>query len=733
MTTSSTTEPQIHYRVCNYCEAMCGVTVRYDALADNDARKIKVTPDKDDPFSRGGMCPKAAAFGALHYDPSRLKKPVKKVGDDWQEISWEEAYDTIETKIKGIRSQYGVDTVASYLGNPIVHNLGMMLFISMLLKAIGSKNVYSATSMDQLPHHFAAHFMFGHTMRIPLPDIDRTDYMILMGSNPLVSNGSIMTAAGVDKRLRDIQQRNGKFIVIDPRKTETANIASEHYFIRPGSDVYFLLALLHIIFRDQKVNLGRLTDHVEGFDALPPLVEEYSPARVAPLIGIDQAAIEQMAAEYCSHEKAVIHGRMGLSTQAHGGLCQWLINTINIVTGHFDTPGGMMFTSPAIEAVRGDKQRKAFGRWKSRVHALKEFAGELPVSTMADEFKTDGKGQIKAFMTVCGNPVLTSPNGKRLDEVLPNVEFMFSIDNFINETTRHADLILPTPMGLEIDHYDLVFNVLAVSNNARFSSALFPPEKDRPYDWQVLKELAGRLSRKGLSFRDRMSTPRGIINMGLMLGPYGKLSSPRRWFTGLSLKKLIKSKHGIHLGPLKPRIPECLITPDKKIQLAADVFLQRLTEVTKDELPALASEIQQQANKQELLLVGRRNVSTNNSWMHQVRKLSISKMTRCTVMIHSDDAERLRIGDGEDVKVSSRVGAIVLPAEISNAMMPGVVSIPHGFGHNRAGTRVPIADIKPGVSVNDITDHRRIDKLTGNAAFSGQVVKIEPIISTNSC
>lgn len=733
MATSNTNEPQPHYRVCNYCEAMCGVTVSYDPLADNDARKIKITPDKNDPFSKGSMCPKAAALGAIHYDPSRLKRPVKRVGDDWQEISWQEAYDTIETKIKGIRNKYGAEAVASYLGNPIVHNLGMMLFVSMLVKAIGSKNVYSATSMDQLPHHFAAHFMFGHTMRIPLPDIDRTDYMILMGANPVASNGSIMTVAGVDSRLLDIQQRNGKFIVIDPRQTETAKIATEHYFIRPGSDVFFLLALLHIVFRDQKVRLGRLADHVEGLEALRPLVNEYSPARVAPLTGIDQAAIEQMAAEYCSHEKAVLYGRMGLSTQPHGGLCNWLINTINIVTGHFDTAGGMMFTSPAIEAVRGSKQRKAFGRWSSRVRGLKEFAGELPVSAMADEFETGGKGQIKAFMTICGNPVLSSPNGKRLDKALADVEFMFSIDNYINETTRHADLILPTPTGLEIDHYDLVFNVLAVSNNAKFSSALFPPEKDRPYDWQILKELARRLSKKGLSFRDRLSTPRGIINMGLMLGPYGRLSSPKRWVNGLSLRKLIKSKHGIHLGPLQPRVPECLITPGRKIQLAADVFLQRLQEVTTDELPALATAIQANADKNEFLLIGRRHVATNNSWMHQVRKLSISKLVRCTVMIHTADAERLRIGDGDDVKVISRVGEIVLPAEITDTMMPGVISIPHGFGHGRKGTRVPNADIKPGVSVNDITDHQRIDKLTGNAAFSGQVVSMEPIMPASSC
>ena len=732
MLPSENVHAQTHYRVCNYCEAMCGIKVIYDPSIDIEEKKIRVTPDKKDPFSKGGMCPKASSLGPLHFDENRLRKPVKKVGTDWQEISWSEAYDTIEHKLKAIRSQYGADAIASYLGNPIVHNLGMMLFVKTLTRAIGSKNIFSATSMDQLPHHFAAHFMFGHEMRIPLPDIDRTDYMIILGANPLASNGSLMTSAGVTRRLREIKQRGGKFIVIDPRKTETAKVASEHHFIKPGSDVYFLLALLHIIFRDNKVKLGRLADHVEGLEKLPTLVKHYYPARVATITGIDEADIERMASEYTSQEKAVLYGRMGLSTQPHGGLCHWLMNTINIVSGHFDTPGGMMFSSPAIEAVRVKMQTEAFGRWHSRVRQLKEFGGELPVSAMSDEFLTGGEGQVRAFMTVCGNPVLSSPNGKRLEQALPNLDFMFSIDNFINETTRHADLILPTPTGLEIDHYDLVFNVLAVGNNAKFSEALFPPGKDRPYDWQILKELARRLSRTGLSFIDRIITPRRLINLGLMLGPYGRLSSPKRWFSGLSLKKVIDSKHGIGLGPLRSRIPECLITPDRKIHLATDIFLKKLENLTVEEWPTLYSKDGARTDEEDFLLIGRRNVSTNNSWMHQVRKLSLSKQVRCTAMIHEEDADRLCVDDGELVKVISRVGEIVLPVEITNSMMRGVVSIPHGFGHTREGTRIPNAEAKPGVSVNDITDHQSIDRLTGNAAFSGQHLRIKKISLSTS-
>lgn len=696
---------------------MCGIEVTVTPSNGQAKPDIKIRPDKDDPFSRGAMCPKASALAALHTDPSRLRQPHKRVGDQWQAISWDEAYDLAESELKRVRKEHGANAIAGYLGNPTVHNLGMMVFVKGLFRAIGTRSVYTATSVDQLPHHFAALFMFGHEMRIPVPDIERTDYMLIMGANPVASNGSLMSAAGTRETLKSIQDRGGKVVVIDPRSTETAAIASEHHFITPASDVYFLLAMLHVVFRDELVKSGKLQGHIKGLEALRPLVEKFAPTKVAPFTGVDADTIERLTHEFCSENRAVLYGRMGLSTQPHGGLCQWLINTINVVTGHFDTPGGMMFPTPAVELVRHDRQRKAFGRWTSRVHGLKEFAGELPVATLADEMLTEGEGQIKALMTVCGNPVLSTPNGKRLEQALPEAEFVMCIDNYINETTRHAHLILPTPMGLEVDHYDLVFNVLAVRNNAKFSQALFPPQEDRPYDWQVLKELAGRLARKKPGFTARFRTPRRVLDWGLMLGPYGKLSHPKRWFSGLSLNKLLKAPHGIDLGPLKPQVPQCLITPDRRINLVPDELVKRLQEITEQELPRLLQRTDETSG--DFLLIGRRMIGSNNSWMHQVPKLSKSKSVRCTAMINPADAERLGLGDGEMVAVSSRVGEIHLPAELSATMMPGVVCIPHGFGHTRKGTRIPHAEAVGGASVNDITDHRAVDALTGNAAFSG--------------
>jgi len=715
-----------HYRVCNFCEAMCGLEVTYPDKENPSETEIVIKPDKQDPFSKGSMCPKAAALSALHTDPSKLRHPVKRVGDQWVTITWPEAYSLIEENLKRIQSEHGQDSVASYLGNPIVHNLGMMLFIKSFTQAIGSKNVFSATSMDQLPHHFAAHYMFGHEFRIPVPDVDRTDFMIIMGANPIASNGSIMTSAGIKDRLGHIKERGGQVVVIDPRETETARIATTHHFIRPATDVYLLLAILHVLYRDGLASTANLQKHLTGLEAIEQIASRVSPEVAADITGIDADVICQLTHDYANNDKAVIYGRMGLSTQPHGGLCHWLINTINIVSNHFDTPGGMMFPSPAIDLAR-HKQKNLVGRWKSRVRQMPEFYGELPVSAMTEELTTEGFGQVRAFITVCGNPVLSTPAGKRLDDVLPDIDFMLSIDNYINETTRHASVILPTPGGLEIDHFDIIFNLISVTNNVKFSEALFPPDDDRPADWQVLKELIHRFSpNKGGMFH-ALKNPRRIVNWGLMLGPYGKLSHPSRWFSGLSLKKVIDSKHGIGLGPLMPRIPDALLTKNNKINLTPTVFTSGLDALLVDE-DLIATQLSfTQRDPTQFQLIGRRHVNTNNSWMHQFRKLSRSKQVRCTAMINTNDAHALGVVDGTRVRVSSSTGEITLPAEVSDSIRSGVVSIPHGFGHNRAGTQVPIADEKPGVSVNDITDHNHVDNVTGNAAFSGLWVSIESV------
>jgi len=710
---------QKHYRVCNLCEAMCGLEIMHDGT-----KVHSVKGDFDDPFSKGSICPKGALIHKIYEDPDRLKKPLRKKDDgEWEEISWQEALDITAEKLSKVQADYGNDAVALYLGNPTVHNFGMMMFVGELKRMLRTKNSFSPTSMDQLPHHFIGYYMFGHPLNIPIPDVERTQYFIMFGANPIASNGSIMSGCGPLERIRSIQKRGGKVILIDPRKNETAKVVDEHLFIKPGTDVYFLLAMLNLIQNNNWIDLKHLEKNIEGLSKLDNIAIDYTPEVVEKITGIPASRIREITLEFVLEEEAVLYGRMGMSTQEHGGLCHWLITVINILTGHFDKAGGAMFTNPAIDIKRQKGFRPAHKRWKSRVRGLPEFEGELPVSVMAEEMLEPGKGQIKALITFAGNPVLSTPNAKRLEEALPKLDFIVCMDIYLNATTRHADIILPPPSHLEVDHYDLIFNQISVMNNAKFSEALFKPEKNQLYDWQIVRELVKRLAKNRKRKPSKMFqwfTPRQLLNIGLMFGPYGCLSHPKKWFTGLSLKKLIKSKHGISFGKLIPMIPQVLNSKSSKINIADDIFLDGLNELKSIKVEEL--------KEGEFLYIGRRHLRNNNSWMNNVDNLMKGK-NRCTAMIHRIDAEKLNISNGEIVNVVSDTGRIEIPVEINENVMQGVVSIPHGYGHNKKGVKLDVAaNIKnAGVSVNDITDHMRLDKVTGNAAFSGTKVIIEKI------
>jgi anaerobic selenocysteine-containing dehydrogenase len=698
-----------HYRTCNLCEAMCGLEIE---LAGDSI--VAIRGDDEDPFSRGHICPKAVALQDIYADPDRLRHPMRRSGSDWQEIGWDEAFDLVARSLGSIRDEQGSDAVALYLGNPNVHNLGSMLFSSTLRQAIGSKNVYSATSVDQLPHHVVSRHMFGHFFLLPIPDIDRTDYFLVMGANPVASNGSLMTAPGVARRLRAIQDRGGHVVVIDPRRTETARMADRHFFIPPGRDALLLLALIHTVLAEGLGIPGRLADFTDGLSAIESAVADFAPTRIAPLVGIPSPDIEGLAREFAAAPSAVCYGRMGLSTQAFGGLCQWLINVLNIITGNLDRPGGAMFPTPAFDIVTPSR-RGQYGRWHTRVRALPEFAGELPISALVEEIETPGDGQIKALVTVAGNPVLSTPNGGALDRALPGLEFMAAIDIYLNETTRHADVILPPTTGLECDHYDVVFHTLAVRNTAKYSPALFEADAGTRHDWQIFRQLARRLATPERPFDEtdprHLATPAQAVDYGLRTGPYATQD--------LSLESLLAAPHGVDLGPLEPRLPERLFTEDGRIDLAPSPFL--------DDLERLR-ELFDEANSpgENLALIGRRDLRTNNSWMHNSHRL-VRGRDRCTVMMHPDDAASRGVENGQIVAVASRSGRIELAAEITDTIMPGVVSIPHGWGHDLEGVRLAVARDHAGSSINDITDNLLLDTLTGNAALSGVPVTIEPL------
>lgn len=688
-----------HYRNCNLCEAICGIEITHQ-----DGKILSITGDKLDLFSRGHICPKAVALKDIYEDPNRLKTPVMRTASGWQEISWEEAFDETARRILDIQNRYGRDAVAVYQGNPSVHNLGTMLNGRELLKSIKTKNNYSATSVDQLPHHFASWAMFGHPFLVPIPDLDRTKFFLILGANPLASNGSLMTAPDIINRLDAIRKGGGKIVLIDPRRTETTRVADEHFFIKPSSDAFLLLAIVQTLFAENLVKLGRLGNFTDGIDSLQTASSEFTPEKAEGLTGISSLDIRRLAREFATAESAVCYGRIGLSTQKFGGLCQWLVNAINILTGNFDRPGGAMFTAPAFDLLQGAKGREIHNRWQSRVRQLAEFMGELPVAALAEEILTEGDGQIKALVTSCGNPVLSTPNGGQLDNALEKLDFMVSIDFYINETTRHANIILPPATNLESSHYDVIFNTFAVRNTTKYSVPLFAKAETARYDWEILQELSHRLQGKEGS----CATERPEVKLDTAL-TYGKY--------GLSVERLKEVTHGIDLGELMPCLPERLLTADKRISLAPEILVKDLGRLKKGAGKADDEEF-------PFSLIGRRHLRDCNSWMHNFERLVKGK-DRCTLMMNSDDAQILSLKNGQSVRVRSRVGSVEIPLEVTENIAKGVVSIPHGYGHGRNGAKLDVAADHAGVSINDLTDETVIDDLTGNAAFSSVRVRIE--------
>ena len=710
-----------HFRACHLCEAMCGVAIELEG-----DQITTIRGDRDDPFSRGHICPKAMGLKDIHEDPDRLRAPQRRVGDRWVDVPWDEALDEAATRLSAVAREHGKDAVALYQGNPTVHNYGSMIGGQLLSRSLGTRARYSATSVDQLPHMLAALEMFGHQLLLPVPDLDRTDFLLVLGANPLASNGSLMTAPDVAKRLAAIRARGGTIVVVDPRRTETAEIADRHVFIRPGGDAPFLLALLHVLFTEGLVRPGRLAAFTDGADALRREAEAYSPARVGPAIGVDAEVIRTVAHGLAKSPRAACYGRVGICTQEFGGLAAWLVYALNVVTENLDREGGMMFAAPAIDVVAAMAKAGMtghFGKGHTRVRKLPEFGGEYPVAALSEEIDTPGEGRIRALVTSCGNPVLSTPNGARLDRALAGLDFMVSIDLYRNETTRHASLILPPTFALEHDHYDLAFHALAIRNTARYSLPLFEKPKDSLHDWEIFLELSTRLDakrgkRKAIAaYASRAAFralgPHSILDVGLRAGPYGTGLRPG----GLTLAKLRAAPHGVDLGPLAPCLPARLYTRSQRIALAPPLFLR--------DLPRLSAWVDERSSAPDALaLIGRRDLRSNNSWMHNSQRL-VKGPPRCTLLMHPDDAARRGLEGEREVRVRSRVGEVTVLLELSRDVMPGVVSLPHGWGHGRAGIRLQIAAGVPGSSANDLTDEAAIDPLSGNARLTGIAVEVE--------
>ncbi len=714
MPTTTTT----HYRTCHLCEAMCGLAVEVQG-----DRVLRIRGDEQDVYSRGHICPKAVALRDLHEDPDRLRHPLRRTAAGWQRISWEEALAECSRRMLDIQARYGRDAMAVYTGNPTVHNTGTALYLYDFLNALGTRNRYASHSLDQLPQLFVNGELFGHQAMFPVPDLERTDFFLILGANPLVSNGSIMSTPDIAGKLRALQARGGRFVVVDPRRTRTARAADAHYAIRPGTDVLLLLSIVHTLFEEGLVRHSPVLDFTDGAETLRGLAQPYPPEAVAAACGLEAADIRALARDFAGAERAVCYGRLGVSVQAYGGLCQWLIYCVNILTGNLDREGGMLFPLPAIDFLTLLKKEARARRWNSRVRGLPETAGDLPTATLADEILTPGPGQIKGLITIAGNPVLSAPGAERLDGALKQLDFMVAIDIYLNETTRHADLILPPAAGLEVLHYDFVLYIVAIRNAANFSAPVLPKGADTRYDWEILYDLQRRLERgrgnplaplKHLLF-DRL-TPERRLDLALRFGPYGVWGGRFGRKDGLSLQKLKDHPHGIDLGPLRPALPKRLFTSNKRINLAAEAIVR--------DLPRVRQLLEAPLSDGRLLLIGRRHLLSNNSWMHNAPRL-MKTGDRCTALLHPRDAEQHGISDGQYITVRAERGAIELRAELTEDIRPGVISIPHGWGHAQADTRLQTANRHPGVNVNALTDEQVVDAMTGNAVFNGVPVWIE--------
>ncbi|MGQ0845752.1 MAG: molybdopterin-dependent oxidoreductase [Sporichthyaceae bacterium] len=732
-------------RICPLCESTCGLT-----LTMAGGRAVEVRGAADDLFSRGYLCPKGANLGALDADPDRLTAPLIRVGGRHVEAGWDEAFAAVREGLDGVRAAHGTGAFALYRGNPTAHTLAGVPYLRPLAAAMATPHQYSASTADQMPAHIAAGLVFGSPVAIGVPDLDRTDFLLMVGANPLASNGSLCTAPDFGGRLRALQARGGKLVVVDPRRTATARMADTHLAIRPGTDSQLLLGIARVLCGEGLVDLGAHGDRVHGLVELAELAGPFTPDAVAAACGLAADAVVSLARELAAAPSAAVYGRMGVTTAEHGTVASWLLIALNVLTGNLDRPGGLMFPrNPTRPTYLAEKPFRS-GRWHSRVRGLPEVLGELPVATLAEEIATPGEGAIRALITVAGNPVLSAPNGDSLDAALPLLDFMVAVDPYLNETTRHADVILPPPRVLASGHYDWLLNAMAVRAVVRYSPPVLPVERGRPTEGQILARLAAiaggedtpeALERIGAALvhgllakavaapaspvfgRDPAELAALVtgeddlerhLDVTVRLGPFGDGFGTDP--DGITLAMLKAHPEGVDRGPMQPRLAEAIAHADGRVALCPPAV--------RSQVEALAAALARPWP--EFVLIGRRSLRSNNSWMHNLPNL-VGGPPRCTLLVNVDDADRLGFAGGQRIRLTSAVGSVVVPVETTDDIRPGVVSLPHGFGHDRPGSRLEVAARVAGVSANTLTDAAVLDVLSGNAVFNGVPVTLEAL------
>jgi anaerobic selenocysteine-containing dehydrogenase len=747
-------------RICPLCEAACGLEVGLSAQDE----VVRIRGDRDDVWSGGYLCPKGPALKQLHEDPDRLRAPVVRRDGRFVEVGWDEAFAEAGRRLGAVVTAHGRGALAAYVGNPSVHNLGGQLYLKPLLKALGTRNIFTASTVDQRPKEIASALMFGTPITVAVPDVDRTDFLLMLGANPLESNGSLATAPDWPGRLQRLRARGGRLVVVDPRRSATAEQADEHVAIKPAGDAFFLFAILNVLAAEGLVDPGPAGEFLAGLDDVLALAAAFGPEVVEGVTGVAAATVRRLARELAAAPRACVYGRIGTTTAEFGTLASWLVDVVNAATGNLDRPGGAMFPRPAVGSPNTKGAPRVgrpvrFGRYASRVRGLPESLGELPVVCLAEEIDTPGEGRIRGLVSVAGNPVLSTPNAGRLDAALATLDAYVAVDPYINETTRHAHVILPVPSALQRGHYDIFLSRLALRNIAHYTPPVLPRDPGMPDEWEVLARLAlvaagaggddddgppaddpavvdddvvremaagavadsaspvhGRPVEDVVEALGDRRGPERLLDLMLRTGPYGDGFGARPG--GLSFDVLLAAPHGVDLGPLEPRLPEVLRTPSGMVELAPGPLVADVARLR-------AALERRSAGDGPLLLVGRRHLRSNNSWMHNVAVL-VKGRPRCTLLVHPDDAARLGLADGEPAEVASRAGSVTLPVEITDAIRPGVVSIPHGWGHDRPGARLVVAGRHAGVNSNLLAEDDRFDPLSGTAVLNGIPVTVRP-------
>jgi anaerobic selenocysteine-containing dehydrogenase len=741
---------KIVHRVCPFCESTCGLSIEVE-----EGRIVTVRGDKDDPFSGGYICPKAYGLKGLYEDPDRLRVPVRRTAEGWEEISWQEAYDEVATRLLAIREKHGNEAIGMYTGNPVVHDLGALLYRPVLQQALATRSLFNSSAIDTLPKIVQTGLMFGRHFptAVPVPDIDRTDYLLIIGANPMVSHGSLMTMPNAPGRLKGVLERGGRIVVIDPRFSETAKMASEHHFITPGTDAVFLLAIVHVLFEEGLVTLGAAEGLINGFEEVREVAREFPPESVSRRCGVEADAIRRIARGFAGAPSAACYGRLGTCVQEFGLLASWGCDLLNVLTGNLDRPGGVMFTTPAapVDAAMPKGKGFSFGRWKSRVGGQPEVGGEIPSSTMVEEMSTPGDDQVRAMVLLMTNPVCSAANAAELDRAFSELEFLVAVDFYINETTRHAHIILPTTAAVEHASYEVGLYLLSVRNVAKWSSQVVQPAPGSAHSWEVFLNLSARLmgigqmsmqevddivlrqyaesaiegdgTWEGLTVDEALEKvsgeigPERLVDLLLRIGPYG--DGFGREADGLTLEKVKESEHGLDLGALVPHLERVINTESGVIELAPRAIL--------DDIPRLRVRMEEDQDREDrMLLIGRRNVRWSNSFMHNLPALVKGK-DRCTLQVCTEDARRIGLRDGDRAKIASRVGSLVAPVEVTDDLMPGVVSLPHGWGHDAEGVRLRVASEHAGVNTNILTDNRAYDAASGTAVLFGTPVTVETL------